>query len=404
MTDWRTTGGRETELTALVIAPDRDLAQQFLATVPETRSFQVLADLKSYPPPQTLDIRLRQLKPDVVLLDLATDLEAACALIGFIGAFRPPIHVIGLHRENASGAIVRSLRAGATEFLHAPFDAAIQREAIGRIRRLRQPAVETPKDFGKVVVFASTKPGSGSSTLATQTAHAIKRMTSKRVLLVDFDLMGGTISFSLKLSHAYSIQDALQHSEHLDPALWSALVVNSAGVDILPAPETPTSDSVEPSRLHDVLEYARMLYDWVILDLPVVFHRLSLMALTESDRAFLVSTSELPSLHLARRAVQMLAQLGFAKDRFQVVINRASRNDGIGGTDIEKLFNCSVHAMLPNDYFSLHRVVTLGETLNDECELGRAVQGLAGQLAGLSMGDKRRNGNMAPARPAFSQT
>ncbi|MDX2149301.1 MAG: AAA family ATPase [Bryobacteraceae bacterium] len=396
--------GREAELTALVIAPDRELAQQFLSTLPETRSFQVLADLKTYPPQQTLDIRLRQLKPDVLLLDLASDLETACSLIGFVTSFRPPIHVIGLHRENASDAIVRSLRAGATEFLYSPFDISTQREAIGRIRRLRQPEVEAPKDFGKVVVFSSTKPGSGSSTLATQTAHAIKRMTSKRVLLVDFDLMGGTISFSLKLSHAYSVQDALQHSEHLDPALWAALVVNSAGVDILPAPETPSSDVVEHSRLHDVLEYARMLYDWVLIDLPVVFHRSSLMALTESDRAFLVSTSELPSLHLARRAVQMLLQLGFAKDRFQVVINRASRSDGIGSSDIEKLFNCTVHAMLPNDYFSLHRVVTLGETLSDECELGRAVQGLAGQLTGLSLGDKRRGAALMTARPVFSQT
>jgi hypothetical protein len=67
----------EAEITALLIAPNRDLAGQLLATLSQTRAFQILADLKSYPPQQTLEIRARQLKPDVVLLDLATDLAAA---------------------------------------------------------------------------------------------------------------------------------------------------------------------------------------------------------------------------------------------------------------------------------------------------------------------------------------
>ena len=51
------TTGREAELTALLIAPDRSLAEQFSATLPATRAFQVLGDLKSYPHEQALDIR-----------------------------------------------------------------------------------------------------------------------------------------------------------------------------------------------------------------------------------------------------------------------------------------------------------------------------------------------------------
>src|ERR1043166_1279132 len=86
----------EAEITALLIAPDRNLAQSFLATLPQTRAFQILADLKSYPPQQTLEIRARQLRPHVVLLDLATDLEAASELIRFIATLTPPVHVVGL--------------------------------------------------------------------------------------------------------------------------------------------------------------------------------------------------------------------------------------------------------------------------------------------------------------------
>ena len=165
----------EAEITALLIAPNRDLAQQFLDTLPQTRAFQILADLKSYPPHQTLDIRTRQLKPNVILLDLATDLAAAMDLIKWIAGFNPPVHVVGLHTSNDSQAILQSLRAGASEFLYAPFDLATQREAIARLRRLVLPEPVAEAEEGHAIAFASTKPGSGASTIATQTAFALER-------------------------------------------------------------------------------------------------------------------------------------------------------------------------------------------------------------------------------------
>jgi pilus assembly protein CpaE len=138
------------------------------------------------------------------------------------------------------------------------------------------------------------------------------------------------------------------------------------------------------------MEYARMNYDWVVIDLPVVFQRLSLMTISESDRAFLVATPELPSLHLARKAVNLLDQLGFPKERFQILMNRINRRDEIGGSDIERLFNCAIDARIPNDYFSLHRAVTLGQPVDAHCELGKAMESLAGRLSGRGSQDRKR--------------
>src|SRR6202167_4108408 len=158
----------EAEITALLIAPNRDLAQQFLDTLPQTRAFQILADLKSYPPQQTLDIRARQLKPNIILLDLATDLAAAVDLIRWIAGFNPPVHVVGLHTKNDSQVILQTLRAGASEFLYAPFELATQREAIARLRRLVQPEAPSQTEAGHVVAMASSKPGSGASPVRSE--------------------------------------------------------------------------------------------------------------------------------------------------------------------------------------------------------------------------------------------
>jgi pilus assembly protein CpaE len=133
--------------------------------------------------------------------------------------------------------------------------------------------------------------------------------------------------------------------------------------------------------LRALAEQARGFYDWVVLDLPSVFNPNSLLAVTDCDLAFVVSTAELSSLHLTRRAVQLLLQLGFPKERFQVVVNRMGRQEEMSSADLEKLFGCNVHARLPSDYFSLHRVVTLGQPLGGDGELGRAIENIAKGLA-----------------------
>ncbi len=390
-------------ITALLVAPNRELAEQFAHSLAKSKNaFQIILDLKTYPTQQTLEMRLRQMRPDVLLLDLTSSLDAACDLIRFALSQKIPLHVVGLHLQNDSEAILRSLRVGASEFLHAPFDSPVQQDVLIRIQKLVQPENAADREMGKVVAFSSTKPGSGASTLAAQTAFALSRTTGKRVLLADFDLMGGTIGFYLKLEQTHSLVDVLNQVDKLDPSQWASMMVNSAGIDVLPAPEMPYQDPVDPNRLHDVLQYARFLYDWVVVDLPSVFHRVSLLTVSQSDKAFLVSTSELASLHLARRAVKLLNHLGFDSTRFQMIINRLDKRDGLNGSDLTKLFDCPIDISLPNDYFSLHRVVTLGEALDGDTELGKAIEGLAMKLSGTVTVPPANARAQFAARPAYS--
>jgi pilus assembly protein CpaE len=389
-------------LTALLIAPDRALARQLTAAVQETRAFQLLADMKSYPPPNTLEIRLRQIKPDVILLDVSTSLDGALELIRFASSLRPITPIIAFHHTRDSATVITALRAGASEFLYAPFDAGSQRDAVSRIRRLRHAEPDTPPELGKVVVFSAAKPGAGSSTLALHTAHAIRKRTSRRVLLIDFDLQSGSISFYLKLQPHHSVLDALAKVDRLDAVLWGSLVESRGGIDVLPAPETPFSQPVEQPRFNDLIEYARRAYDWIVLDTPTIFHRTSLLSVSESDQALIVSTADLASLHMARRAVTALKQLGFSRDRYQIVVNRLDRKSSLAAGDLSRLFDCPVPACIPNDYFTLHRLISLGEPLLPDCDLGRSINSLAAHIAGAADTAKtavsQPESRLAPAR------
>jgi pilus assembly protein CpaE len=380
----------QSELTSLVISPNRELAQQFSGTLPLTRAFHVLAEMKSYPPVQTLDIRLRQLRPDLVFLDLATDLDQAVELIQFIAGIRPPVFVVGLHFLNDSEAILKSLRAGATEFLYAPFDLEMQRQALVRIIRLRKPSNRSEADRGRLVVFSSAKPGSGASTLACQTAFALNQQSGKRILLADFDVTSGSVAFFLKIGQEYSLLDALKQMEESGEPDWSSLVVNAEGIDVLPAPDASASLSLDPDRLHDALESLREVYDWIIVDLPSIFEKLSLLTMSDCDEAFVVSTSELPSLHLTRKAVAYLSAVGFGMERYRVLVNRLGKQEGITSEDMAKIFGAPVHATFPNDYLSIHKGLTLGAPLGAKCPLGKSVDSFTGQLAARAQAEKKK--------------
>lgn len=391
----------ETPVIALLMSPNRELAEAFLRTAAPARYFQVVSDLKSYLPEQVLEMRLRQWRPDVVLLDVTTNIEEACDIIRFLLNRVPPVQVIALHTSQDGSAIVKSLRAGAAEFLWMPFEASAQQAAFERVLRLRTPIVQEEREMGSVIGLASTKPGSGATTVAAQCAFAIQRLTRKRVLLLDLDLMGGAIGFYLKIHHPYSFVDVLEREMPSDGEGWSTLAAHLDGIEILPGPDEPQTMVLDQGRLHLAIEALRKHYDFVVLDLPTIFNRTAMLALSESTVACLVTTAELPSLHLTRKAIEMLDVVGFDKSRYSVVVNRLSKQQGIAAADVEKMFGAAVSMVLPNDYFSLHRVVTRGEPLTRDVELGRGIEALAAKLAGVKVDGEKRRGFWG-MKPAFS--
>jgi pilus assembly protein CpaE len=364
------------ELTALAILPNRNLAQQFLGALPESRAFHIAAEWTRYPMAAELESQLCEVRPQVVLLDVSTNLPQATALIEAVARGAFPVPVIALHVVNDAGALIECLRAGAAEFLYAPFTAEQQCETVTRIASLFPGEDRTEARRGRLVTFASAKPGSGASTLAAHTAFALHEVTRQRILLIDFALSSGTMRMLFKLPETPSLAEALHAVEsntlRATPESWAPLVQRKGGVDLLPSPGGLSVGYPDPSKLRKILECARPVYDWVIVDLPTVFERLSLLMLPESEHGFLVTTPELPSLHLARKAVSLLGQIGLSLKNFHVIVNRAGRADDVTLEAMAKIFRAPVYATFPNDYLSLHKALSAGQPIGP-CPLERAL-------------------------------
>ncbi len=377
----------EYDLPALLIAPDRALAEEFLRTVPQVRAFQILGDLKTLPTEQALGMRLRQVEPEVVLVDVSGGLGPAGEVIRSVLRERPTVQVIGLGRSADPDLIVGSLRLGASEFLYAPFSIDAQQEAVSRLRRLRRPTRPAERSQGKVLAVASAKPGSGATTVAIELALALERAGGELVLLIDADPAGGTLAaaadpagLSTEDGAIASVTEVLESGGTVN---WHRRTLRSGVLDLLPAPAEPFAGAVNLLALQELLEQARAAFDWIILDLPVLFDRISLTALPPADIYLLLTTPELPALHLTKRALGLLETLGFGRQSVRVVVNRASRREGLGPADYQKIFAQPVAALLPPDSGSLGRRLaegTMFRPLGAGSELGRAIERLAHQL------------------------
>ncbi len=378
------------DLITVLICPNRGLSQRFVATIPETGAFHLVSDLDGYPNARQLDSRLRQLRPDVVLLDLSADAEKAVDLISVVAAIRPAIHVVGLHEHNDAAVIIRSLRAGATEFLCAPFDVESQSAVITRILRLRQSDSQSAPNRGQVFAFVGAKAGQGATTLAYNSACVGAEDEKRKVLIIDLDLTGGTLSFVARVNGSYSVLDAVRHSEKIDATLWSALVTSRENLDLLAGPDKPEPATIEGHRIHDLVEYARGVYDVVILDLPAAYDRVSQLALGEADKVLVVSGAELPSLHLTRKLIVYLEQMQIGRDRMSLIVNRMRRRQGLGTEDMEKVFAFPISSVLPEDHGALHRAQTTGKPVPSNSDLGRSLKGFTQQLYATPGGEKKK--------------
>ena len=386
------TGGSagERSLRALLICPDTILAAQFTSCCGAVPEIDVRSRLVDFPLDPQLREALRKVVPEVVLVDVATDLGKALALTALLLESAPAAAVVALHSKNDPDAILQSLRAGCSEFLSSPFPAADVTQAMQRVLR-RRPAEERTESAaqGRLIVFAPVKGGSGASTLAANVAYQLKSQIAGKVLLADFDVTQGVLSFTLRVNHQYAVTDALHHIGEMDRKLWGSLVVERKGVDLLLAPERPEPALIEPYPVQAILEYARGIYDIVVVDLGGVCESMSMATLSAAQDVYLVCSGDLPSLYMMRRTIPLVEEMGYSRDQIRVVVNRLPRRSELSVSDMEKIFRASVHATFPEDRAAVMTALRDGDTVTDNSDLSVAVRKFVKDFVGKATQPER---------------
>ena len=329
--------------------------------------------------------RIDRFKPDVLLIDPGALPQPLGELVPLIKELPSPPFVVVVQESATAEEIIRALRAGADEFVFPPLESSMK-EALERLAKQAAARQAAPaRAAGKSIGFLAAKAGCGATTIACHAAVELARVSGKSTLLGDFDLAAGTVRVLMKADSRYSVLDAARNTADLDDRYWKALISNGfPGVEVLAGVSTDLyREYPNPEDVRQVLEFARQRYPYIVADLGAGLDAAALCALQEVDELVLVTTTEMPSLQMAKLQIHRLGAAGFRRGHIRLVLNRVSRRVELAPAEIEKALDIEVYATLPNDYGALERAFTEGRLLPENNGLRQAIARLIHNLVGL---------------------
>jgi len=362
-------------LRGIIICPDVDLNERLEAILTEIGIVGITRTLDRYPSSLELLRFLRAHAPQVVFVSTESTAKAM-EIAREVEKNTPGVQIVAISRFVDPQILLEVMRAGIREFASLPFDRQTLVDALVRIKdavQARPPAIDATN---QVYSFLPSKAGVGTSTIAMNTAVAMSRIQESSVLLSDFDLNSGMVRFMLKLDSTYCVTDAAEHALEMDESLWPTMVTNIEKLDVLHAGKLNPDFRIEPSQIRHLMEFMRRNYTSLCFDMSGNLERYSLEIMHESKRIFLVCTSEIPSLHLAREKYLYLKQLDLG-DRVAVLLNRCPKRSLISPQQIEQLLGIPIYMTFPNDYQGVQRAMTAGRWVEPATELGRQFTALA---------------------------
>jgi pilus assembly protein CpaE len=286
--------------------------------------------------------------------------------------------------------------AGAKDFLTRPLSTRELQNVVtsavelrGKRKRMEHQLANGPRYLGTIISVYSAKGGVGKTTLATNLAVSLARVTKQQVALVDLDLQMGDVAMMMGLAPGKGVADAAQQIDRLDLELMqSFLSHHSSSVDVLAAPRHPEqAEKVSAPQVRRIIELLASKYDFIVVDMPAELNDVVLMALDLSTFVLLVATKELPCLRRVEQTLRLMQSWGYSEDKLKLVVNRSDSKTGVDFADIQKGLSYSIFWAIPSDFSTVVNS-TLGcpfTQTKPKSKIAMTIDKLAHELSGVEM-------------------
>jgi pilus assembly protein CpaE len=197
------------------------------------------------------------------------------------------------------------MRRGVSEYLVAPLQPLQLIAAIGGLfSDPAQPFV------GRSIAFVGARGGTGSSSVAHNTAYAMSERIGANTVIVDYDLPFGTAGLDFNQDPLNGVADALSQPDRLDPVLLDRMMVRCTDkLSLFAAPATLDVDwDISPEAFEEVTNQIRSTAPFVVLDLPHLWSGWMRRTLIAADEVVVVATPDLASLRNAKNMIDLIRQ------------------------------------------------------------------------------------------------
>jgi len=329
--------------------------------------------------------KILQAEPRVVFLDLGKD-PSGLKGIQILNQEAPDLALIVAGPELSADGILSVIRAGATEYLPRPFSREEVQEAFLRVRRRsRASSADVHTMPGRVSTVFSAKGGTGVTTVATNLAIALHRLTGRQTILLDLAPSLGTAAVALGIEPRYTYLDLIQNFHRVDEELFrSFLETHESGIHLLASPASP-ADTVVPSRdeIHGLLRLCQKYFDYVVIDGGNTISNHLHAILHESQDRLLVATPEVPALRNLKRAMDVFERTN-GKVSPRLILNQYREGLGLSSKDVEEGLGHQLAAVLERDDAGIMSSINMGrpDVVVGKSNFAKTLMQLGTELAG----------------------
>lgn len=236
------------------------------------------------------------------------------------------------------------LRMGADDFTPYPLPENALHDAIERLRATNNaPAmIATSTASGEenrngiVLPVHGLAGGVGATMFTVNLAwelSLIAKDIGQRICILDLNFQYGTVSTYLDLPRRESIYELLSDTSSMDDDVFNhSLQSYGEYLDVFTAPaEALPLEIVEPDDVTRIIDKARELYDFVLVDMPQTLVHWSETVLQASHVYFALVEMEMRSAQNALRFTRALKAEDLPIEKVRFILNRAPKFTDIAG-------------------------------------------------------------------------
>jgi pilus assembly protein CpaE len=333
---------------------------------------------------------LEQTTPDVGVVSLDSNPSQAIDLIERLTAEIPGTAILAASRDTDGQLILKTIRAGAREFLTLPISDDDLSGALERVSHQKFGSLEGGSRSSEVIAIAGATGGVGSTSTAVNLACVLAENTMNSVALLDLDLALGDADVFLDSIPDYTLADVVQNVSRLDIQLLKrSLTKHSSGLYLLPRPvELHDTNAITHENIRKVIGLLKASFSHLIIDLSKTYSLIDMAAIESASKVVLVTQLDLPCLRNVVRLMMSFDEMEDLKDKAEIVVNRAGLDSGqISLKKAKETLGRDVFALLPNDYRTMVEVRNNGVPLIVQAPragITHAIRELAAKLEGVN--------------------
>jgi len=284
-----------------------------------------------------------------------------------------PVPLIAAAYEPSMKLVRTLVRAGAHDVVPLPLDPEELETALDPIRRMVDAQGPRARaGHQKIVTVIKSEGGIGATSLLSQLAlrfAANEAAAGREACLIDLDVQFGNAALQLGLQPSLTFSDLVDAGKRLDGDLLRSVATrHPSGLRVIAAPrEIMPLELLTSDQLLSIVDLAVAEYGTVLVDLPTNWTNWSLSLLARSDLVLLVTELRVPSLHRARRQLDLLTTQDMGNLEVRVVVNRAEKGffRTLSEADAERVLKKPVSYCISNDHETMTQAIDRGIPIAD---------------------------------------